>query len=190
MSILNTVSEADATGEIAAIYAEDIEDIGYVPSHTRVMAMNPEAVRAWEGLMRTIALPLGKRNYELVTLAAARGLRSQHCLLAHGKKSLGLFAEPELIRIAEDYHDAGLSEAEVAMMDFAEKLSTASSTMTDSDSQRLRDVGFSDIDIVNITLAAAARNYYSRAIQALAVEVDVPAELSSELKWALLGGIS
>ncbi|GGF31638.1 carboxymuconolactone decarboxylase family protein [Subtercola lobariae] len=187
MSIVHTVDEADATGDVAKLYAEDLDDIGYVPSHTKVMALNPEAVRAWEQLMRTIAIPLGKRRYELVTLAAARGLQSKHCLLAHGKKSLELFDEPELIRIASNYDEAGLSAAEVEMMHFAEKLSTAASTMTDADSQRLADAGFSDLDIVNITLAAAARNYYSRAIQALAVEVDVPADLSAPLKRALLG---
>jgi uncharacterized peroxidase-related enzyme len=189
MAILQTVDEADATGEVAKLYDEDIGDIGYVPSHTKVMAMNPEAVRAWEALVRTIAVPLGKRRYELVTLAAARGIRSQHCLLAHGKKSLGLFDEPELIRIAEDYHDAELTDAEVAMMEFAENLSTASSTMTDADSQRLRDAGLSDVEIVNIALVAAARNYYSRAIQALAVDVDVPAGLSPELHRALVGSL-
>ena len=36
-------------------------------------------------------------------------------------------------------------------------------------------------------LAAAARNYYSRSIQALAVDVDVPANLGPELTSALLG---
>ena len=187
MSIVKTISESDATGEVAVIYAEDLETMGYIPSYSRLMAMNPEAVRAWEALARTIALPLGKRRWELVTLAAARGLRSQDCLLAHGKKSLDLFSEPELIRIAKDYRDAGLSEAEVAMMDFAFTVSTASSAMTDKDSQRLRDVGFSDIEIVNIALAASARNYFSRAIQALAVETDVPADLSDQLKHALIG---
>jgi uncharacterized peroxidase-related enzyme len=190
MSILKTVSEADATGDVATLYDEDLDDIGYVPSHTRVMALNPEAVRAFENLIRTVAFPLGKRNYELVTLAAARRLRSQHCLLAHGRKSLSLFAEPDLIRIAEDYRNAGLTEAEIAMMAFAEKLSTAASEMTDVDSQSLRDVGFSDSDILNITLAAAARNYYSRAIQALAVDVDVPPDLSPELKSALVGTLT
>jgi uncharacterized peroxidase-related enzyme len=186
MSVLHTVDEADATGEVAKIYNEDIEDIGYVPSHSKMMALNPDAVRAWQALVRAIALPLGKRRFELVTLAAARALHSQHCRLAHGKKSFGLFDERQLIRIAADYHDAELTEAEVAMMEFAERLSTASYTMTDADSQRLRDVGFSDIDILNITLVAAARNYYSRAIQALAVDVDVPPGISPELHEALV----
>ncbi|HEX4443937.1 MAG TPA: peroxidase-related enzyme [Galbitalea sp.] len=190
MSIVKTVDVADATGEVAKLYEEDLQEIGYVPSHTKMMAMNPAAVRAFEGLMRTIAFPLGKRSYELVTLAAARAIGSQSCLLAHGKKSLGLFPEADLIRIAEDYRDAGLTDAEVAMMDYAAKLSMDSSTMTDADSQRLRDVGFSDADIVNITLAAAARNYYSRALHALAVEVDVPADLSARLTRALVGNLT
>ena len=47
--------------------------------------------------------------------------------------------------------------------------------MTDADSQALRDQGFSDRQIVDIALAAGARNYFSRTLQALAVPVeDVP----------------
>jgi alkylhydroperoxidase family enzyme len=58
--------------------------------------------------------------------------------------------------------------------------------MTETDSMRLRDAGFSDREIVDITLAAAARNYFSRAIQALAVDVQVPPGLSDRLRDALL----
>ena len=189
MSIVATPSEAEATGLVAELYEEDIASQGYVASHTAVMAVNPEAVRAWEGLIRTIALPLGKRRYELITLAAARGLRSRHCLLAHGARTLAFIDEPALTRIARDYRNADLSDAEVAMMAFAERVSQDSHAMTDEDSLRLREHGFSDTDIVNITLAAAARNYFSRAIQALAVEVDVPPGLSPQLREALVGGL-
>jgi alkylhydroperoxidase family enzyme len=58
--------------------------------------------------------------------------------------------------------------------------------MTEVDSMRLREAGFSDREIVDITLAAAARNYFSRAIQALAVGVQVPPGLSDRLHDALL----
>lgn len=166
MSIVATPSASEATGLVVELYQEDLEEQGYVASHTAVMAVNPEAVRAWEGLIRTIALPLGKRRYELITLAAARGLRSRHCLLAHGARTLAFIDEPELVRIARDYRDADLSDAEVAMMAFAERVSQDAYAMTDEDSRRLREHGFSDSEIVNIALAAAARNYYSRAIQA------------------------
>lgn len=186
MSIVRTVPEDEATGVVAELYAEEIEAQGYVPSHSRMMAVNPEAARAWEALIGAIARPLGKRRYELVTLAAARALRSRHCLLAHAQRMRSLMPDEQLARLAADYRDADLSDAEVAMMAYAEKVSTASDTMTDEDGLRLREAGFSDREIVDITLAAAARNYYSRAIQALAVEVDVPPALPEPLRGAFL----
>ncbi len=186
MSIIETVPEARAAGRTAEIYAQDREALGYVPSHTMALSMNPDAFAAWRALQGAIAGSLGMRRFELVTLAAALGVGSRHCRLAHGNKSLTFMAEEELVRIARDYHDAGLSDAEVAMMEFAQKLSGDSAAMTDADSLRLRVAGFNDREIVDIALAAAARNYLSRVLQALAVDVDVPPGLSAALSRALL----
>lgn len=185
MSILRTTTEAEATGLVAELYDDDIRDLGYVPSHTKAMAMNPEAVKAFEQLIRAIAGPMNKRRYELITLAAAEAIGSQACRVAHSRKSLNYMEQAEIVAVVTDFHDAGLSEAEVAMMEFAQKLSRDSATMTDADSQRLRDVGFDDREIVDIALAAAARNYYSRALHALAVEVDVPPDLDAGIREAL-----
>ena len=188
MTIISTPEPEDVEGEAAELYAEDLEDFGYVPSHTRVMANNPAAVRAFEQLIRASIRTMDLRRYELVTLAAAGALGSDACRLAHGNKSLKVFTEEELTRIARDFRDAGLSEVEVAMMEFAERLSGDSRTMTDADSLRLRELGLSDDEIVDITLAASARNFYSRAVHALAVPVDVPPGLSVELRESLIGG--
>lgn len=185
MSIVKTVPEAEATGLVAELYAEDVEDLGYVPSHSRVMALNPEAVRGFEQLVRAIAIPMGKRRYELVTLAAAEAIGSQACLLAHSRKSLSILDAEQITRILRDYRDAGLTDAEVAMMDYAARLSTDSSSMTNADSERLREAGFTDREIVDITLAAAARNFYSRSLHALAVEVDVPPGLDDAIVSAI-----
>lgn len=189
MSIIATPEPTEVAGLAAEFYEDDLTHMGYVPEHTRVMAVNPEAYAAWEKLVGAIAHPLGIRRYELVTLAAARGVRSEHCLLAHGNKTLRYIDEDLLTRIARDYRTAGLTEAEVAMMEFAEKVSTSSHEMTDADSLRLRDLGFTDREIVDIALAAAARNYFSRAIQALGVAVDVPPGLPDTLREALVDGL-
>lgn len=186
MSIIQTTEPAEATGDVAEIYAGDERDLGYVAAYTRAMSVNPEAYRAWEQLVRAIVGQLGVRRYELVTLAAAQGAHSMHCRLAHGRKTLKIIDEEPLEAIARDYHAADLSEAEVAMMEFAERVSTDAAGMTDADSLRLRELGFTDREIVDITLAAAARNYFSRAIQALAVPVEVPPGLSDRLRGALL----
>jgi uncharacterized peroxidase-related enzyme len=181
-------AESNATGHVAAMYAGDLESDGFVFAHTKAMAINPEAHEAFEALIRAIVPSIGVRNYELATLGAARGIRSQHCLLAHGRKTLRANAmdEEQLRRAAVDYRDADLSPADVAVMAYAEKLSTDAASMTDADSQELRDLGFSDRQIVDITLAAAARNYFSRTLQALAVPLDEVPGLSPALTDALL----
>lgn len=190
MTILTTPDESEVTGLAAELYAEDLEDFGYVPPHTRAMALNPEAVRAFEALIKSVAPGLGMRRYELVTLAAAGAIGSEACRLAHGQKSLKYIDADELERIARDFRTAGLPPEEVAMMEFAERLSRDSSAMTEQDAGVLRDHGFSDREIVDITLAAAARNFYSRSLHALGVEVDVPRAISPELKDALLAGMT
>jgi len=188
MAIITAPSEDETTQPVSSIYASDIEELGYVASHTKVLALNPEAYAAGDALLDAIATSMGKRRYELVTLAAALGAKSKHCLLAHGGKALDVIDHDDLVRIARDYERAGLSPAEVEMMRFAEKVSTEAAAMTDDDSRRLRDAGFGDREIVDIALAAAARNYMSRAIQALAIDVD-PSPLDDELQRALLAGI-
>ena len=52
--------------------------------------------------------------------------------------------------------------------------------------RRLRELGFTDREIVDITLAAAARNFLSRALLALAVPTDDLPGLGPELVDALL----
>jgi uncharacterized peroxidase-related enzyme len=189
MTFLNLVPDGEAEGLVKEIYDGDRAPDGHIPEHSRVMAVNPEAEQAWEGLIRAITAQMDKRRYELVTLAAARALGSRHCRLAHGARSLRWIEHDELVALAADHRDAGLSEAEVAMMDFAEKLSTDAASMTEEDGLRLRAVGFTDREIVDIALTAAARNYYSRTIQALGVAVDVPDGLDAPLTEALLRGI-
>jgi len=182
----------EAEGHVAEMYESDLRHDGFVFSHTQAMAINPEAHQAFESLVRAIVPSIGVRTYELATLAAARAIPSPHCLLAHGRKTLRAQAlsEEQLERVARDYETADLSDADVAVMRFAEKLSTDAGGMTDRDSQSLRDNGFSDRQILDIALAAGVRNYFSRALQALAVPVETVPGLSAELTAALLSPIT
>src|SRR6478609_5118904 len=161
-----------AEGHVAKMYRGDLAGDGFVYSHTQMMAINPEAHEAFEALVAAIVRAIG----------------SPHCLLAHGRKTLraGAMDEAQLESVARDYTSAGLGDADVAVMRFAEKLSTDASAMTDADSQTLRDVGFTDREIVDIALSAGARNYFSRVLQALAVPVEDVPGLSPELTEALL----
>lgn len=190
MTAIHTPSEAEVDGAAARLYAADRESLGYVASHTRVTALNPDAVAAFEQLIRSVVPSLGMRRYELVTLAAAGALGSTACRAHHGLKALGFIDADELERIARDYRTAGLPPEEVAMMAFAERLSGDSAAMTQADAAELQRLGFSDREIVDIAFAAAARNFYSRSLHALGVEPDIPPALPTSLRDALLAGMA
>lgn len=186
--IVTTPAPGSATGHVADMYDADVRSDGFVFGHTQAMAVNPEAHEAFEALIRAVVPSIGIRNYELATLGAARAIGSDHCLLAHGRKSLraDVLDEDQLERLARDGSNADLDATDVAVVAYAEKLSTDAAAMTDADSQRLRDLGFTDRQIVDITLAAAIRNYFSRALLALHVPVDDMPGLSPALVEALL----
>ncbi|MCE4027106.1 carboxymuconolactone decarboxylase family protein [Microbacterium sp. Au-Mic1] len=184
--IISTPPAETAEGHAADMYAEDVADVGFVFAHTRVMAVNPEAHEAFMALIRAIVPSIGVSVYEAATLGAARAIGSPHCLLAHGRKALraDVLTSDGLEAFARQ-DDSGFSAAEQAVVQYAARLSVDPRGMTDADTRALRDAGYDDRQIVDITLAAAARNYFSRALLALAVPTEEVPGLDPETAAAL-----
>jgi uncharacterized peroxidase-related enzyme len=148
----------------------------------------PEVFAAWQQLNGAIKAGMDLRRYELATLAAARKLRSSYCCLAHGTVLMEQFGEP-VREIALDHRAAGLDEVDVAVMDFAERVAEDASAIGEADLQRVRDLGLSDADIMDVALAAAARCFFSKTLDALGVRPDSHyAELDPGLREALVVG--
>ncbi|HEY6031777.1 MAG TPA: hypothetical protein VIU44_14490 [Gaiellaceae bacterium] len=151
-------------------------------------AQRPEVYAAWQQLNGAIKAGMELRRYELATLAAARRLRSSYCCLAHGSVLIERFGEP-VREIALDHRDAGLDEVDVAVMDLAEKVVDDATAIYDADLQPLRDLGLSEAEIMDVVLAAAARCFFSKTLDALGVRPDASyAELAPELREALVVG--
>ena len=83
MSFLKTMAEEEAEGDVAAMYAADIEHNGYLPNYSRIFSLHPGAYQAWGGLILSIRGAMDRRRYELATMGAANQLRSTYCSLAH-----------------------------------------------------------------------------------------------------------
>jgi alkylhydroperoxidase family enzyme len=130
------------------------------------------------------------RRYELVTVAAAQRLRSSYCSLAHGKVLVDQFlGASELQDVLLDRHAAGLAEVDVAVMDLAEKLVEDATSITQSDIDHLRDLGLSDTDIFDVVVAAGARCFFSKTLDALGTQPDASyADLEPPLRDALTVG--
>jgi uncharacterized peroxidase-related enzyme len=159
-------------------------------NYERAFAERPEVLAAWVELNDAIKAGMDLRRYELATLAAARRLRSSYCCLAHGTVLRERFDEP-VLEIARDHRSANLSELDVAVMDLAERVVDDATSIEDSDTQRLRELGLSQADIMDIVLAASARCFFSKALDALCVLPDASyRQLPPELQDALVVGRS
>jgi alkylhydroperoxidase family enzyme len=128
----------------------------------RAFAAHPEVYAAWAERSRAIRERMDFRRYELATFAAARRLRSSYCCLAHGKLLMEL--DEPVRELALDFRTAGLDEVDVAVMDLAERVVDDATSIGEADLQRLRDLGLSDTDIMDVALAAAARCFLSKTI--------------------------
>ena len=157
-------------------------------NYERAFAERPEVLAAWAQLNGAIKAGMDLRRYELATLAAARRLRSSYCALAHGTVLLERFGEP-VREIALDHRAAGLDQLDVAVMDLAERVVEDATSIADSDLQRLRDLGLSETDIMDVVLAAAARCFFSKTLDALGVLPDASyRDLEPDLRDALVVG--
>jgi alkylhydroperoxidase family enzyme len=157
-------------------------------NHERAFADRPEVYAAWFQLNGAIKAGMDLRRYELVTFAAARRLRSSYCCLAHGTVLIERFGEP-VLEIALDHHAAGLDEVDVAVMDLAERVVDDATSIGDADLQRLRDLGLSETEIMDVVLAAAARCFFSKTLDALDIRADASFnELEPQLRETLVVG--
>jgi uncharacterized protein YciW len=64
-----------------------------------------------------------------------------------------------------------LTQAEYAMLEYAEKLTLTPSNMREADVQKLRAAGWSDRDILDIVHVCAYFNFRARVVDGLGLEI-------------------
>jgi uncharacterized peroxidase-related enzyme len=190
MTFIETVPEAEATGPVAAMYEADVKAFGELPNFTRAFSLRPEVYAAWRQLNGAIKANMDLRRYELATVAAARRLRSSYCTLAHGSVLMSRFLAPEEVRaLVQDPRTADLDPADRAVMDLADKVADDATAVESADVDRLRSLGLTDAEILDVVLAAAARCFFSKILDALCAEPDAKySELEPELRDTLAVG--
>jgi uncharacterized peroxidase-related enzyme len=190
MAFIKTVPAAQAEGKLLEIYQEDLKTKGYVANYTSAFSLRPEVYRAWLNLVGSIRSHMRLRRYELVTFAAAQALKCTYCMLAHGSVlRKNFFGPDELAAIARDFRSSGLPEEEVALMEFAQKVTREPNQITQRDFDLLRERGLSDEEILDVVLTVTARNFMSKTLDALGTEPDdALRELEPELREALVIG--
>ncbi len=74
-------------------------------------------------------------------------------------------------QLKDDWRKADLPDAEYAMLEWAEKLTLHPAMMTEGDIQKLRDVGWTDRDILDIAHVCAYFNFRLRMVDGLGLDI-------------------
>lgn len=190
MSFINTIPLGEATGDVRRLYEQNQARLGYVPNSAKVFSLRPQVMDGWAHLQKSIRSTMDPRRYELVTLAAARALRSSYCSLAHGRVlETQFFSSGDVTRIARRDDGSPLEPAEAAVMAFAEKVVRHADGVTREDVDLLRGHGLTDGEIFDVVASAAARCFFSKVLDALGAEPDASYEaLAPDLREALTVG--
>lgn len=171
---IKTVEPADATGEMAAIYDAEMASMGRVMEATQCWSARPDMLVPIENLLHQMrdGFSLGLLNFRLITFIAARYVPSSYCSHVYFKSLCGMLSREQALAIQADYRNAGLSEQQVAMLAYAEQITRDASKITATDIEKLRLVGFTDLNIADIALAASFRNFLSRYFDAVGASVE------------------
>ena len=172
MAFIHT-PDASANDKTASMYAAAEANYGYLPNMYRAFGHRPEVMEHWGALLSSIRSHMTLRRYELVTLAAAKELKSSYCMLAHGSVLLREgFTNDGLAATAGGGERAPVDAAERAIMAFAAKVVRDATSVTQQDIDGLKKHGLSDAEIFDITAAAAVRCFFSKMLDALGAASD------------------
>jgi alkylhydroperoxidase family enzyme len=160
MTFIETVPAHDASPDVAAMYDADTELRGFLPNYTQAFSHRPGVYAAWRRLVGAVTENMDPRRYELVSVAAARVLRSTYCTAAHS------------LVLADKWPDPDRDEVDRAVIDLAEKVARDASSVDQSDIDRLRDLGLTDAEIFDVVAAAAMRSFFAKTLDGLGAEPD------------------
>ena len=149
------------------------DKLGMVPNVLQAYAFDIDKLNAFTTFYNELMLAnsgLTKLEREMIAVVVSSINRCFYCLTAHGAAVRELSGNPILgEQLVMNYKTADVAPRQRAMLDFAALLTTASATVEEADRQTLRDHGFSDRDIWDITSVAAFFNMTNRVASGTAM---------------------
>jgi uncharacterized peroxidase-related enzyme len=168
---LHVPAEEDVPDEVKELWEKPRERLGFVPNVLRAFALRPEHLLPWwtyyDELMRGES-GLTKAQREMIAVVVSATNRCHYCIVSHSGALRKLTGDPVLVdQLATSYKYAPLEEKERAMLDFAVKLTERSERCTEDDVEALRQAGWTDEEIMDITQVAAMFNFTNRLASGL-----------------------
>jgi len=144
----------DLPEDMRARILEVQDKAGFVPNVFLVLSHRPDEFRAFFAYHDALMDKKGnltKAEREMIVVATSNANQCQYCVVAHGA-ILRIRAKNPLLadQVAVNYRKADITPRQMAMLDFAMKVSAQAWAVGDGDFETLRQHGFDMDDIWDI----------------------------------------
>ena len=150
------------------------EKIGFIPNVLAAFAKFPKQFEGFTKLYNSLMLGesgLTKLEREMIAVTVSSENHCFYCLVAHGSAVRELSNDPQLgERIAANFRSAELPEKQLELLNFTKKLTRDPSEISESDRKKLREVGYTDRDIWDISAIVGLFNMTNRLASATEME--------------------
>ena len=156
-------------------YLEIVQQkLGFIPNVLAAFAKFPKQFEGFTKLYNALMLGesgLTKLEREMIAVTVSSENHCFYCLVAHGSAVRELSNDPQLgERIAANFRSAELPKKQEELLNFTKKLTKDPSEIGENDRQKLRDVGYTDRDIWDISAIVGLFNMTNRLASATEME--------------------
>ena len=150
------------------------EKLGFIPNVLAAFAKFPKQFEGFTKLYNALMLGesgLTKLEREMIAVTVSSENHCFYCLVAHGSAVRELSNDPQLgERIAANFRSAELPKKQEELLNFTKKLTKDPSEIVENDRKKLRDVGYTDRDIWDISAIVGLFNMTNRLASATEME--------------------
>ncbi|MGH2557481.1 MAG: peroxidase-related enzyme [Thermomicrobiales bacterium] len=172
---LPTVDDVEASPDQVAVVDEVAPNPRGGRAYYALLAHDPPVLRERTALFNAVmygSSGVRRSDRELAAVATSRVNGCIYCASVHARLFAQLTKDAETIqRLLNDGVDAPLDERERAVVDFAVKVARDPAGLGAADLAPLRQAGLSDLEILDVTHAAAMFAWANRLMQTLGQSV-------------------
>lgn len=142
------------------------EKLGLIPNVLKAFSHEPNQLDSFSKMYNAIMFAetgLTPLEREMIAVVVSSKNHCFYCLTAHGQAVREYSKDPVLgEKLVMNYRSLNLSIKHLKMLEFAEKLTLTPADMNESDSDQLRQVGFTEKEIWDVSLVASFYNMTNR----------------------------
>lgn len=172
MAWIKEIEHDEATGELKTIYDDLVKKRGKLSNIMKVQSLNPAAMQ--QHLDLYIHLMFGKpglprADREAIAVVVSATNDCAYCVSHHAEALANYEKTDTITEMMKGLRFLELPDRTARMLSYAAKLTYKPSSIHENDIRELRDVGFSDKDILDINLITAYFNFVNRIALGLGV---------------------